>query len=174
MRDGGTAAVTEDPVKLFATRAEQYPEPTDADIAQGAARATLAAMPLIGGPVTEALSIFLVSPVARRRDAWFKNLADGFDELEAKVDGFRTENLQNQERIISAVIQATRSALGAHQREKLDALRNAILNIALSKTPDEEREIFFLNLIELFSVTHLEILRLFANPRITRQRAERS
>jgi hypothetical protein len=34
----------------------------------------------------------------------------------------------------------------------------------LSKTPDEEKEIFFLNLIESFSVTHLEILRMFANP----------
>jgi len=34
----------------------------------------------------------------------------------------------------------------------------------LSKTADEEKQIFFLSLIETFSATHLEILRLFASP----------
>jgi hypothetical protein len=156
--------VTEDPIKLFGTRTERYPEPTDADIAHGAAKATLAAIPILGGPATEVLSMVLAPPVTRRRDTWFKELADALEDLEGKVEGFRIRDLEREESFVSAVIQATRSAISTHQREKLDALRNAILNIALSKTPDEEKEIFFLNLIESFSITHLEILRLFANP----------
>jgi hypothetical protein len=43
--------MAEDPIKLFATRAERYPEPTDADLAQGVARAALAAIPIVGGSI---------------------------------------------------------------------------------------------------------------------------
>ena len=45
---------------------------------------------------------------------------------------------------VSATIQAIRAAISTHQREKLGALRNAVLNVALSKTADEEKQIFFL------------------------------
>jgi hypothetical protein len=45
--------MVEDPIKLFSTRAERYPEPTDTDHAQGAARAALAAIPVIAGTITE-------------------------------------------------------------------------------------------------------------------------
>jgi hypothetical protein len=118
----------------------------------------------VGGSITEILSLVLAPAVSRRRDAWLKELADALDELERKVDGFRAENLAHHEAFVSATIQAIRAAIGTHQREKLDALRNAVLNVALSKTVDEEKQIFFLNLIETISVTHLEILWLFANP----------
>jgi hypothetical protein len=118
----------------------------------------------VGGSITEILSLVLAPAVSRRRDAWLKELADALDELERKVDGFRVENLAHHEAFVSATIQAIRAAIGTHQREKLDALRNAVLNVALSKTGDEEKQIFFLNLIETISVTHLEILWLFANP----------
>ena len=51
--------MTENPLKLFSTRAERYPEPTDADIAQGAAGAALAAIPFVGGPLVEVLAMAL-------------------------------------------------------------------------------------------------------------------
>ena len=155
--------MAEDPIKLFATRAERYPQPTEADIAQGAARAALAAIPVIGGPITEVLSLVLAPAVARRRDEWLKELADALETIEAKVNGFCIEDLQQNEAFVSAVIQATRTALSTHQREKLEALRNAVLNVVLSKSLSEEKQIFFLGLIDIFTVTHLEILKLFEN-----------
>jgi len=36
------------PIKLSANRAERCPQPTDADMIQGGARAALAAIPVIG------------------------------------------------------------------------------------------------------------------------------
>jgi hypothetical protein len=93
-----------------------------------------------------------------------KELADALDELERRVEGFRVENLAQHEALVSAIIQATRAAISTHQRVKLEALRNAVLNVALSKTADEEKQIFFLYLMETFSAMHLEILGLFANP----------
>lgn len=46
------------PSKLFSSRAEQYPKLTGSDLALGAARAAVAAIPLIGGgSATEVLSV---------------------------------------------------------------------------------------------------------------------
>lgn len=45
--------MSEDPTKLFTKRSGPYPEPTEADLLQGSARAALAAIPVIGGTVTE-------------------------------------------------------------------------------------------------------------------------
>ena len=57
------------------------------------ARALLAAIPVIGGSITETLSMVLAPAVARRRDEWFKELADALDRLEQKAEGFRVEEL---------------------------------------------------------------------------------
>ena len=54
--------MAEDPVKLFSNRAERYPGPTDTDLVQGATRAALAAIPVIGGTITEVLSMVLARP----------------------------------------------------------------------------------------------------------------
>ncbi len=156
--------MTEDPIKLFAKRSERYPVPDETDAIEGGARAALSAIPVIGGTVTEILSMVLAPAVSRRRDQWFKELADGLDHLEEKVEGFEVQKLAGDEKFVSAVIQATRTAAATHQREKLEIIRNAVLNVALSKSSDEEKQVVFLHLIDTFSITHFEILRLFANP----------
>ena len=118
---------------------------------------------MIGGTVTEVLSVVLAPAVARRRDEWFKELADALDEVERKVEGFKVGNLQHNEIFVSAVIQATRTALGTHQQEKLTALRNAVLNTALNKILDDDKQVVFWSLIEVLSGTHLVLLDLFNN-----------
>jgi hypothetical protein len=144
--------------KLFTTRAEQYPEPTAADVAQGTARAALAAIPFVGGSITEVLSLVLAPAVARRRDTWLKELADGLEEAERKIGGFTVENLVEDEAFVSSVIQATRIAIGTHQEKKREYLRNALINIALGKTTDELLQQMFLNAVEAFSAAHVQAL----------------
>ncbi len=150
--------------KLFTTRAEQYPEPTAADVAQGTTRAALAAIPFVGGSITEVLSLVLAPAVARRRDTWFKELADGLEEAERKIEGFSVENLSQDDAFVSAVIEATRSAISTHKDEKRDALRNGLLNIALHRSTDEDQQQTFLRYIDELTVWHLRILVLFQDP----------
>jgi hypothetical protein len=150
--------------KLFTTRAEQYPEPTAADVAQGTARAALAAIPVVGGSITEVMSMVLAPAITRRRDTWLKELADALDQVEQKVDGFKVENLKDDEAFVSAVIDATRTAIGTHKDEKRAALRNALLNIALHRSTDEDQQQIFLRYIDELTVWHLRILQLFQNP----------
>ena len=157
-------SMSQEPIKLFSTRAERYPEATDADVALGAGRAALAAIPFVGGSITELLSLVLAPAVARRRDTWFKELADGLEQAERKIDGFSIENLVQDEAFVSAVIEATRSAISTHKDEKRDALRNGLLNIALHRSTDEDQQQTFLRYIDELTVWHLRILVLFQDP----------
>lgn len=153
--------MSEDKIEPTPKRAERYPQPTGADVALGLTRAALAAIPFVGGSITELLSLVLAPAVNHRRDTWLKDLADGLEQLEN--DKFRIEDLQDNDTFISSVIQATRSALSTHRQEKRSALRNALLNIAVGTPFDEEKELFFLTSIDAFSVTHLELMRLFSD-----------
>jgi len=100
----------------------------------------------------------LTPAVTRRRDEWFKELADALDQLEKKIEGFKVAKLADNEAFVSATIQATRIAIGTHQREKCEYLRNALLNIAKGITSDEIKQQIFLNAIEAFTPAHIKAL----------------
>jgi len=152
------------PIKLFSSRAEQYPEPTGSDLALGAARAAVAAIPLVGGSATEVLSMVLAPSLARRRDEWFKELAGALEQLEAKVDGFHVADLCRDEVFVSAVIEASKTAVGTHRQEKHEVLRNALLNIALKRSTDEDQQQIFLRYIAELTIWHIRFLALFQAP----------
>lgn len=156
--------MAEESIKLFAKLSERYPEPTEADVALGAGRAALAAIPFVGGSIIEVLSLVLAPAVARRRDTWLKELADALEEAERRIDGFTVESLTQDEAFVSAVIDATRSAISTHKDEKRDALRNGLLNIALHRSTDEDQQQTFLRYIDELTVWHLRLLLLFQNP----------
>jgi hypothetical protein len=61
-------------------------------------------------------------------------------------------------------MQATQAVLKTHQREKIEALRNAVVNVALGKEPDADRQQQFVAMIDRFGLTHLSLLRFFRDP----------
>jgi hypothetical protein len=152
--------MAEEPIKLFATRAERYPESSDADIPQAAVRVALT---VLGGPLPELLSLILTPALARRRDVWFKEFADAFDELSAKIEGVKVENLADNEAFVSATIQASRIAIGTHQAEKREMLRNALLNVAVGGGPQEDLQEIFIAAIESLSPTLMKVLRFLSS-----------
>jgi hypothetical protein len=165
--------MTENPIKLFASRSEQYPQPDEADTAQAALRTTVSAIPVLGGPISEVLAIVLAPAVARRRDQWLKDLADDLEKLEKRVEGFKVDRLSENEEFVSAAIQITRSVISTHKKEKREALRNALLNIALGKAPDEDVQQMFLSYLDSLTSWHIRILGFFKNPLDELAKAER-
>ncbi len=93
-----------------------------------------------------------------------KDLETRLCELENHVAGFRFEELGQNEQFVSATLQATQAALRTHQAEKLAALRNAVLNVAVSKAPSVDLQTIFLNLVDSFTPTHLKMLQFFQHP----------
>lgn len=78
--------------------------------------------------------------------------------------GFDPESLANNEVFVSVAMQASRTALQSHQKEKLEALRNAVLNVAAGCAPDEDEQAIFLAYIETLTTWHIRQLKFFEAP----------
>lgn len=121
------------------------------------------AFPFFGAGVT--LVDLLTAPArGKRMSDWCEDIRLHLNDLHRKVEGLTFESLVNSDAFFSALAQATQAALKTHRPEKLEALRNALLNVALEKEPDVDRQSIFLSLVERFTPLHLLLLRFFDDP----------
>lgn len=140
------------------------PKPTALDHAHLLVKAALSALPIAGGPAAELFATIIAPPLARRRDEWLQALADGIGALQEKIAGFDVGSLSNNEAFVSVALQASRAAIQTHQTEKLEALRNAVLNVAAGRAPAEDEQTMFLGYVETLTAWHLRMLKFFENP----------
>jgi hypothetical protein len=133
------------------------------DAAVAIAKAGLQSVPLIGGAAAELLANVVTAPLERRRLEWLQQLGERLSRLEA--DGrLKVEDLREDEAFADVVLQASQVALRTSQREKREALRNAVINSALQLSPEESERQMFLQMIDRFTVWHLRLLKAFDNP----------
>lgn len=144
---------------------KEFPQvPMAGDFVHALTKGALSALPWVGGIFAETFALAVTSPVAARQARFFQALFDALAALARKVEGLTPESLATNEAFVSAMFQATRIAFQTHQKEKLDALRNAVLNVALGRAPDEDLQAFFMSYIEDLTPTHIRILRFFEAP----------
>jgi hypothetical protein len=142
---------------------DPLPQETAGDEMHRATRAALSAIPYVGGAAVEYFNRLLAPPLQRRRDAWLNALAEQVAKME-RQGRVKVEDLQNNEEFISTVMQALMVAVRNHRREKLEALTNAVLNVAVGHSPDDAKREMFLTLVDTFSVWHLQVLSLLSSP----------
>ena len=133
------------------------PKPTRTDAIIEGAKAGLS------GPFG-ILSALLKTPLEKRRDEWMRAVEEALLELQEKIAGFSIDSLAENELFVSTVVQAAVAALRTHVEEKRMALRNVVLNTAISPNLDETKIEILLGLLESLSAWHIKILDLFANP----------
>jgi hypothetical protein len=127
------------------------------------ARITLGAVPIVGSPLLEVFNSVLESPLSKRRTETMLEIGEVLNELIDK--GIVTEaGLQQNEAFVSTVAEVCNISLRNHQAEKLEALRNAVKNSALPMCPSEDYRQLFLNFVDVCTVTHIKLLKLFENP----------
>jgi hypothetical protein len=139
---------------------EPLPDKQFGDVQHAAGKAFASLVPGLG----EAFGLVLASPIERRRADWFRDLEARLRELENCVEGFRFDDLGQNEQFVSATLQATQAALRTHQKQKLEALRNAVANVAQGREPSADRQQQFISLVDRFSETHLVLLHFFKDP----------
>jgi len=142
----------------------EKPKSGKGDTVHTIVKASIAAIPYIGGPAAELFAAIIQPPLTKRRDEWIEYIAEGLKLLEEKFENFKIEDLSQNEMFITIVLHASQSALRNHQKEKLAALRNAVLNATLSDSPDEDIQLMFLDFIDSLTPWHLRILKFFDNP----------
>lgn len=139
------------------------PKATASDHTHALVRSGLGAIPFAGAGAVELFNKLVTPPLEHRRDRWRESVGERLQSLEeaAVVD---IEALQQNEAFVTVVMQASQAALRSHEDEKLEALRNAVLNAALSHPLDESLHQMFVKLVDEFTVWHLRLLQLFQDP----------
>jgi len=140
-------------------------EPSAGDYAHAGVRAGLSMAPYLGGPLAEFFTMVVTPPLERRCEAWMIEIYTRLKKLEEQIAGFKIEDLAQNENFISTLFYATQAAMRTHQKEKLDALRNAVINSALRLNIDENLQLMFLNLVDRYTPWHLMIMQFLDNPR---------
>ena len=146
------------------SKTKKTPKPTGRDAVHKMVKIGILGIPFVGSSAAELFSTIIVPPLSKRRDEWIESIAEGLERLEKEVEGFKIEELSKKPAFITTVMHASQAAIRNHQEEKLEALRNAVLNAALPNSPEEDMQLMFLNFVDLLTPWHLRILKLFQNP----------
>ncbi len=127
------------------------------------------AVPFFGAPVIELMNMLVIPKLQQRRDSWLQELGERVKKLEEEGK-INYEKLQKDDVFIDIAMKVTEVAIKTHQKEKLDALRNALINTSLNyPSIDISLKQIFINYIDIFTVWHIKLLGLFNNPKIYEQ-----
>ncbi|GJE53243.1 hypothetical protein GOFOIKOB_6320 [Methylobacterium tardum] len=130
------------------------------DVAVGILGAAASTLVPFSGPVVQGIiKKYVATPTAVRQAHWFNRLGEAVYELQTRLSGFDPKSLDNNEEFLTAVLAATHIALRTHHEEKLEALKNTVLNTAAGLSLDDVVRGSFMQILEQFSASHLEVLR---------------
>ena len=140
-------------------------KPGVGDVAYAAAKGLVQIVPVAGAVGAEFLELVIVPPLSKRRDKLLTLLGEGLISLQEDLPDLIIPSLSENDAFVSTVTHALQVGLRTHQKEKLAALRNAVLNSATANAPDEDIQLMFINFIDTLTPSHLQLLQYFVNPR---------
>jgi hypothetical protein len=138
---------------------ENAPKADKYDRTHAAAKAVLSAIPVLGGALSELVNQIITPSLEKRRDAWIESIASKLIELDRTL-----QSLHDNDSFITAIMYASQIAIRTHEEEKLEALRNSVLNSALPTRPEDDSIHIFLNMVDILTPTHLRILNFLDSP----------
>jgi len=137
---------------------------TGREIVERVAEAALGSVPVVGNALAVAFVTALGWRLEERREKWFTELAEGLEKLRQRLGDLDLETLTRNDLFTDAVVTATRTAEHTHQAEKIEALRNAVLNSVGPDAPDADSQAIILDLIDRFTPSHLRLVTLWDDP----------
>jgi hypothetical protein len=143
-----------------------YPEAQARDYVRQVVQAAID-VPPAGGAASRLIDLLATPKLVRRRDNyWFRQLGEAFADHLRRVGDIVTEvqRMQDDDKLITTILVATEVAGRTHQQEKLEALRNACLNVASNTDVDEQYVLVFVRLIDDLTLLHLKVLTYLADP----------
>ncbi len=116
----------------------------------------LQAVPVAGGLISEGYSLWF-SSVDKRKKQWAAEITSAVSEIERRFS-ILPQELENDERFTSFLMQATFIALKNHRAEKIQALRSALVSVNDFKQFSEDASFIYLRYIDELSPLHITIL----------------
>lgn len=122
------------------------------------AKGTLQAIPFAGGYLSEIYNEF-IDPLNKRREKFLAVILAEIEELKKGSVGINLNDLKNNEQFISILGAALSKVSFTSVQEKLNSLSNVTINAALSKHIDEDLVRLYIELIDRYSVLHLQMVK---------------
>ena len=116
------------------------------------------AVPGLSALAVELFDWVIAPPLEQRRTDWLNDLAARLNDLAQKIEGFSVSSLIDSPEFITAATTASQIAIRNHSEEKIAALRNAAVNVALGEELENELYLVFLALVDTLTPLHLRIL----------------
>jgi hypothetical protein len=113
----------------------------------------------------EIFDYIINEPASKRRDEWMENIGKRLKQLEDLSSEPLIDKLKDDDAFVTTLLEASRIAIRNHQREKIKALANAVMNAALGNVPDDTERAMMLRLIDRCTPAHLSILSVMRAPR---------
>jgi hypothetical protein len=128
------------------------------DLVEVLARAGLSVVPIAGGVAVELFQYATSQGRASRMQRWMVEVTDALNRHGVSID-----SLAGRDGFLDAIGPATRAAVETSSPEKIEALRNAVLNATISDLATDRHAILMDILVGL-TPTHVKILKLFDDP----------
>ncbi|WP_344581718.1 hypothetical protein [Nonomuraea roseoviolacea] len=134
------------------------------ELTQTAIEMVVNLVPAVGSTIAVALMAGLNHKLNQRRERWLTELAEAVEELNQRFDGFDPDALVDNDAFVDAVMTATHSVYRTSQHEKIEMLRNAVLNSAMPGAPELDIQQLYFDLIDRLTPTHMRLLTLLNDP----------
>lgn len=142
---------------------EPYPE--DSDRKQGLAKVAemgISFVPVAGSGLQIAFNELAARRLTDRRRRWLNDLAAKVHALEEQVGDFA--KLTSEDAFMDALTTAAQIADRTSRAEKLEVLRNAVINSVMPDAPDVDTQQLLFDMIDRFTPTHVRMLKLLSDP----------
>lgn len=120
-----------------------------------------------GGTSIYELFTALVTPLhVKRKEGWVREVTMRLHKLETEGK-INMEELSRNEEFNTVITKATLLAQQNHQKEKIEALRNMVLNFAKGVDSDVlvyDQMDYYLSMIERMNPFHIMLLKIFQDP----------
>lgn len=124
-------------------------------------RSALGAIPFGGAAAIELFNAIVTPPIEKRRREWMESIGSALNELQSRQGAVDIARLSQDQEFISLLISVSQHAIKSHGREKLEALKNVVLNAASGYSPGEDLQSTFLALVDRFTPLHMRLLKIF-------------
>jgi len=114
-------------------------------------------IPGVGSLVVPFYKNYIVSPATQRMNEFLGILVQELEKLESKIELVDIESPV----FVTTLLQACHIAIRTHKKQKLEALKNVVLNSSIPSSLEDDILAMFLNWIDDFTELHISILNHF-------------
>ena len=137
----------------------KVPKPESGNLGHALVKGALGQVPFVGSFAAEFFGCYVTPSLNKKQQLWMTSVAQAIVELKKRVEGLNLDSLAESAGFGAAVLTATQAALKTDDQHKLEALRNAVLNVALHPDLQSFEREMYLYLADRLTSFHLQLLQ---------------